>query len=109
MLNGVRILALDFAMAVKVNCLYLRADDEIGENKKLSDSADIVFLSQKMLERGQQISDTCAAMFRIGYYHMVVIRLSMHDSEFQLLIAVGIGKLLIPWEDNTTEQREYCL
>ena len=46
-LDGVRILELDLALAVKVNCLYLRSDDEKGANKRLSDSADILFLAEK--------------------------------------------------------------
>lgn len=33
MLDGLRILELDFALAVKANCLYLRSDDEKGVNK----------------------------------------------------------------------------
>ncbi|PCG89708.1 Hypothetical protein PENO1_103140 [Penicillium occitanis (nom. inval.)] len=44
----------------------------------------------------------------IGYYHMIFLRISMvDDSTFQRLVALGLRKLLIPWEENTPEQREY--
>lgn len=61
-----------------------------------------------MIERGGQNSDVCAMRFRIGYYHMIFLQISMvDDSTFQRLVALGLRKLLIPWEENTPEQREY--
>jgi hypothetical protein len=35
--------------------------------------------------------------------------MSVTDEIFQVLVAVGIKKLLIPWEENTEDQRDYCL
>jgi hypothetical protein len=74
MLNGVRILKLDFALGAKINCFYLRAEDDNDQKKKQSDVEDIPFIIQKMIELGQRISNICAVRFRIGYYHMIVCR-----------------------------------
>lgn len=94
-LNGVAILELDYALAVKIHCVYLRAEDRNGIKKRDTDAADIVFIGQRMLELGQQISDTCAERFKVGYYHMVYVRQSIGNySDVQRLIAIGLRKLL---------------
>ncbi|KAN0075861.1 hypothetical protein V8E54_007131 [Elaphomyces granulatus] len=107
-LNGVKIMELDYALAIKVNCFYLRSDDDHGLKKRDSDARDIVFLSQKMIESGMEISEDCAHRFKVGFYHMLEIRMHLED-KFDDLITIGIRKLLLPWDLNTPEQREYYL
>ncbi|KUL85565.1 hypothetical protein ZTR_08022 [Talaromyces verruculosus] len=86
----------------------LRAEDRNGIKKRDTDAADIVFIGQRMLELGQQISDACAERFRVGYYHMLYVRQSIgDDSDINRLIAVGLRKLLIPWAENTKDQRGF--
>ncbi|PGG96415.1 hypothetical protein AJ79_09610 [Helicocarpus griseus UAMH5409] len=108
-LDGIHVLKLDIAMAVKVKCAYLRTNDNHGAEKRRSDLRDAVFLARKLKETGLTISDDCATLFAVGYYHMIFLRFNMLGSEFEELIDVGIEKLLIPWNENTAEQQEYYL
>jgi hypothetical protein len=105
--RGVRLLQPDFALAVKIRCFYLRQEDAKGLQKRRSDLLDAVFWAEMLKEARQTISDTCAALFKIGYYHALFIRLNLRPDDFQKLVDVGFGRLLIPWEENTPEQREY--
>ncbi|KAF5863450.1 hypothetical protein ETB97_010081 [Aspergillus alliaceus] len=105
--NGVRLLQPDFALAVKIRCFYLRQEDAKGLQKRQTDLMDAVFWAEMLNKTRQTISDTCAALFKIGYYHALLIRLNLHPDKFQKLVDVGFERLLIPWEKNTPEQREY--
>ncbi|KAK2795565.1 hypothetical protein FQN51_000419 [Onygenales sp. PD_10] len=111
LVGQVRVLRLDYALALKLTCLYLRQDDENGLAKRETDARDIAFLGDRMAERNDTISDQCAEKFRLGFYHMAEIRIHVPATTFDILVRLGIRKMLIPWEDNTPEQQEYysCL
>jgi hypothetical protein len=107
--QGVRLLKPDFALAVKVRCSYLRQEDDQGIIKRTSDLIDAVFWAERLEEVGQQISDSCAKLLPISYYQVFFLRTVMNANQFQKLVDVGLRKLLIPWEKNSSEQREYYL
>ncbi|KAK2744711.1 hypothetical protein FQN55_006630 [Onygenales sp. PD_40] len=107
----VRVLRLDYALGLKLTCLYLRQDDDNGMFKRRTDARDITFLCTQMVQSNDTISDQCAEKFRLGFYHMAEIRIHVPATTFDILVRLGIRKMLIPWEDNTPEQQEYysCL
>ena len=107
LVGGIRVLKFEYALAVKLNCLCLRQDDDNGLRKRKSDAQDVELLCEKMAERSELISDECAQKFRFGYYHIIEIRMYVNPESFQTLIELGIGKFVIPWAENTPEQREY--
>lgn len=50
-----------------------------------------------MIKRGQKISDTCAKMFGVGYYHMLDVRWAIdNDSDLQRLAAVEYTNYSFP-------------
>ncbi|KAK9236427.1 hypothetical protein V1525DRAFT_420434 [Lipomyces kononenkoae] len=106
-IQGLRVLKMDFALAVKVRCSYLRAEDVTGIEKRRSDLEDAVFWAIKLQEAGMLISDSCAKLFPISYYQVLFLRISMRANRFHQLVDVGLRKLLIPWEENSPEQQEY--
>ncbi|EPE02604.1 hypothetical protein F503_06580 [Ophiostoma piceae UAMH 11346] len=53
------------------------------------------------------ISDRVAAMFRIGHYHLLLVRLEASQGILDNLAAVGVKKMVYPWDEDTAEQREY--
>lgn len=57
----------------------------------------------------QQISDTCAPLFPITYYQVYFLRESMETDDFQKLVEVGLRKLLLLWEENSSDHREFYL
>ncbi|KAK9318747.1 hypothetical protein V1517DRAFT_106665 [Lipomyces orientalis] len=97
---------MDFALVVKVRCSYLRAEGAKGIKKRTSDLEDAVFWAIKLQEAGILISDSCAKLFPISYYHVLFLRISMDANDFRHLLDVGLRKLLIPWEQNSPEQQE---
>lgn len=108
-IQGIRFLKPDYALAAKVRCSYLRQEDENGTSKRQSDLEDAIFWAEKLEEAGQQISDACAELLPVSYYQVILIRTYMDPEDFQKLVHAGLRKLLIPWEENSEEQREYYL
>lgn len=53
--EGIQMLKLDFALAVKVKCAYLRAEDENGMRKQESDFKDAVFHARQLQKAGLEI------------------------------------------------------
>ncbi|KAJ5943723.1 hypothetical protein N7516_003891 [Penicillium verrucosum] len=100
-IQGLRFLKPDFALAAK--------EDEYGICKRHSDLQDAIFWARKLEEAGQQISDACAKLLPVSYYQVVMIGMWMDPEDFQKLVHVGLRKLLLPWEENSAEQREYYL
>ncbi|KAB8229543.1 uncharacterized protein BDW43DRAFT_322169 [Aspergillus alliaceus] len=90
-----------------IRCFYLRQEDAKGLQKRQTDLKDAIFWAEMLNKTRQTISDTCAALFKIGYYHALLIRVNLRPANFQKLVDVGFERLLIPWEKNTPEQREY--
>ncbi|KAJ5143823.1 uncharacterized protein N7515_002610 [Penicillium bovifimosum] len=105
--HGVPVLQPEYALSVKIRCFYLRSEDSNGLEKQLTDLMDAVFWAKAMKEAGKTISNTCATLFQIGCYHAVLVRLKLEPDDFEILVDVGFGRLIIPWEENTPEQREY--
>ncbi|KAJ5577132.1 hypothetical protein N7535_004058 [Penicillium sp. DV-2018c] len=68
---------------------------------------DVAFWARAMKKAGKTISDACAALFQIGCYHAVPVRLGLEPDDFDILVDVGFAKLVIPWEENTPEPQEY--
>ncbi|KAK9428204.1 hypothetical protein V1505DRAFT_377696 [Lipomyces doorenjongii] len=94
--QGLRVLKMDFALVVKVRCSYLRAEDAKGIKKRMSDLEDAVFWAIKLQVAGMLISDSCAKLLPISYYHVLFLRISMDANDFRQLVDVGLRKLLIP-------------
>ncbi|PKY05132.1 hypothetical protein P168DRAFT_281466 [Aspergillus campestris IBT 28561] len=90
-----------------IRCFYLRPEDSAGAQKQKADLMDAVFWAKLLEKSGEMISDICAAQFKIGCYHALLIRLNLKPDPFQKLLDVGLERLVIPWEDNTLEQKEY--
>ncbi|KAJ5146495.1 uncharacterized protein N7515_001059 [Penicillium bovifimosum] len=98
--EGVRMLRFDFALAVKIRCSYLRSDDSNGLEKQQTDLLDVVFLAKATRKAGQTILDSCAALFQVGCYHAVLVRLQLRFNDFKVLADVGFGRLVIPWANH---------
>ncbi|KAJ5888247.1 hypothetical protein N7495_008288 [Penicillium taxi] len=108
-LSGVRMMQADPALAVKLKCSYLRRDDENGFKKRDSDLTDALFWAEKLKTAGQNISESCAKTFRLGFYNILLLRKHLSTSDFEELVDVGLRKLLLPWEENSQDQKEYYL
>ncbi|OAX80514.1 hypothetical protein ACJ72_05153 [Emergomyces africanus] len=106
-IRGIRILKLDYTLAMKIKCFYLRQDDENGREKRSTDIQDVKFLCKMMVEHGEIISDECAEMFQFGCYHMLELRQELSPGEIQDFINIGGRKLILPWDKNTLDQQEY--
>ncbi|KAJ6178193.1 hypothetical protein N7519_008654 [Penicillium mononematosum] len=63
-----------YSVAMKVQCFYLREDDENGYKKRESDITDIRFLCNQMLQKSEFVSDDCANKFKFGHYHLLAMR-----------------------------------
>lgn len=98
---------LDVALRVKLHNFYLRAVDGNGDKKKKTDMQDIEWHAKEMDQNSITISDQCAAMFKLGHYHMYEIRRASSALTLHYLIAVGVKKLLVSWDEGTEEQKEY--
>ncbi|OAX78741.1 hypothetical protein ACJ72_06951 [Emergomyces africanus] len=103
----IRIPNLDYALAMKIKCFYLRQDDENGQEKRRGDAFDVEFLCRRMVLDAQTISDQCAEKFKFGFYHILELRQELSDQAVSDFISIGGRKLILPWEQNTPEQREY--
>lgn len=90
-----------------MHCFYLRAEDENGDRKQRTDVQDIVFLGDKIARAGGTISTTCANKFQVSHYHMLCLYDLVKDEDFEMLKRIGIKVLLLPWDENTDEQKEY--
>ena len=108
-IQGIHFLKPDFALSAKVRCSYPRQEDGTGISKRDSDLRDAFFWAKKLEAAGQQISDACARLLPVSYYQVITIRMYMEPEIFQKLVDVGHRKLLLPWEENSAEQREYYL
>jgi hypothetical protein len=72
-LKELKILRPDYSLAMKVQCFYLREDDENGHKKRESDITDIRFLCNQMLQKSDIVSDHCANKPKSGHYHLLAI------------------------------------
>ena len=93
----------DYSLAMKVQCFYLRQDDENGEKKRASDLRDIEFLLSEMVKRSEFVSDACAHKFKFGHYHLLELRQELGAEHF---IRVGGRKFMLPWDQNSEAQKE---
>lgn len=105
--GGIRIPNLEYALAMKIKCFYLRQDDENGQNKRRGDIFDVEFLSRRMVQHSQAITDQCAEKFQFGVFHILELREELSREALKNFIKIGGRKLILPWERNTLEQREY--
>ncbi|KAK2802646.1 hypothetical protein FQN50_007254 [Emmonsiellopsis sp. PD_5] len=105
--EGVSILKLDYSLAMKIQCFYLRQDDENGREKRTSDINDVRFLCHKMIQNSEYISDDCANKFRFGHYHLLELRQELGQDDTAKFITVGGRKFIIPWDQNSDDQREF--
>ncbi|CAP92142.1 hypothetical protein PCH_Pc13g10730 [Penicillium rubens Wisconsin 54-1255] len=83
----------DYSLAMKVQCFYLRQDDENGEKKRASDLRDIEFLLSEMVKRSEFF----------GHYHLLELRQELGAEHF---IRVGGRKFMLPWDQNSEAQKE---
>ncbi|KAJ2930381.1 hypothetical protein H1R20_g6687, partial [Candolleomyces eurysporus] len=104
--SGAKLLRLDFALAVKLLCLWSRTEDEKGDLKRGRDAEDISFLVEAMERKGMTVSDDCAQKFRLQYYQIFVIRSWLPTETVDRLVRIGVRNLLVPWEENTDSQKE---
>ena len=107
--GGMALLNPDVALAIKLHCFHRRADDENGERKRKTDFQDITRLSTLMAKSEPRlvISDRVAGMFKIGHYHLLLVRLEASHDIIANLVAAGVKKMLCPWDEDTEDQREY--
>lgn len=109
--EGVRLLMPEIALAIKLHCIYQRAEDANGARKRNTDLEDIIWISATMASRTPPmvISDQVAAAFKLGHYSLLLTRFALEESgsEVANLVAVGVEKMLHLWEEDTPEQREY--
>ncbi|PGH08581.1 hypothetical protein GX51_01100 [Blastomyces parvus] len=103
----IRVPNFDYSLAMKIKCFYLRQDDENGQKKRRSDASDVEFLCRRMVPDAQTISDQCAEKFQFGFYHILELRQALSDRAVSDFISIGGRKLILPWERNSPEQREY--
>lgn len=97
----------DYSLAMKVQCFYLRQDDENGKNKRASDLKDIEFLIREMVKRSEFVSDDCAHKFKFGHYHLLELRQELGAERTSDFIRVGGRKFMLPWDQNSEAQKEY--
>lgn len=105
--NGIPLPNLDYALAIKVKCFYLRADNENGKQKRASDIEDVRFICKMMVQRSQTISEDCANHFKFGYYHILELRMELGPQDTENFIQIGGRKLILPWDQNSSDQQEY--
>ncbi|CAK7204874.1 hypothetical protein SEUCBS139899_007636 [Sporothrix eucalyptigena] len=105
--GGIPLLDLETALAIKIKCYNLRPDNESGDKKRSSDIADIKWLAQQMVGRGQEMSESTAKLFPIGHYYLVLVRLAMTEHQVSLLVKAGVKKMLRPWNEDTDDQKEF--
>ncbi|KAJ6180831.1 hypothetical protein N7519_011292 [Penicillium mononematosum] len=82
----VKVLRPDYSLAMKVQCFCLRQDDG---------------------QRSELISDDCAEKFKFGYYHLLELRQELGAEHIANFIRVGGRKLMLPWNQNSEDQKEY--
>lgn len=97
----------EFALAIKINCSHLRAGEGNGKRKYKTDIQGIQFLYRSILQTGGSISDTCANMLQVGYYHMLSLYYDIDEDVLTRLKAIGVWKLLQPWNENSLDQRQH--
>ena len=105
--TGVRVPRLDYSLAMKIKCFYLRGDDEHGQEKTYTDIEDVRYLTQLMTKRGEVISDECAKVFQLSFLHMFLLREEVGPEVMRMLLAIGVRKLVLPWKLNSKDQQEY--
>ncbi|KAJ5945314.1 hypothetical protein N7516_005482 [Penicillium verrucosum] len=106
-IEEVKIPKPDYSLAMKVKCFYLRQDDENGHKKRESDIFDIRFLCKVMLQKSEFVSDDCANKFKFGHYHLLELRQELGPEATARFIRVGGRKFILPWDQNSEDQREY--
>jgi hypothetical protein len=99
-------LTLPVSLGVKLHCWYLRAEDENGIAKKKSDLRDIVFIAKLMKGEGIEVDHKSAAVLKICHYNLLLIRLELKKRHVELLQAVGCGRFLKKYDENTPDQKE---
>ena len=96
------------ALGVKIKTWYAREVSEKGWEKQSFDLQDIVFLCRKMKDMGLSVTVEVAKMFPVGCYTMLLVTTELqevgHLKDFE---DVGGREFLIPWDENTAEQKEY--
>ncbi|RXW13980.1 hypothetical protein EST38_g11871 [Candolleomyces aberdarensis] len=103
---NLKLLRLDFALAVKLLCLWSRTEDEKGDIKRGRDAEDILFLVEAMERNGMTVSNDCAQKFRLQFYQIFVIRSWLPTETVDRLVRIGVRNLLVPWKENTESQKE---
>ncbi|KAK2754074.1 hypothetical protein FQN54_007243 [Arachnomyces sp. PD_36] len=87
---GVPLPNVDHALAIKVKCFFLRADDENESHKRASDITDVKFICGMMIQSEHVIGDNCAQSFRFGYYHMFQLRFELDYQGIENFIRIGL-------------------
>src|SRR5690606_27463871 len=111
-LLGVRIPQPDYAIGIKIKCFYMRDPDGHGKMKRGRDISDIEFICTAMAKRDEQVTDECARSLQCGYYHMFELREELEEPEAEALdtfLKIGGRKFLLPWDQNSPDQRDYYL
>lgn len=107
-LDGTPTFSLPVALGVKIKTWYSREDSKKGWKKQSSDLVDILFLCHKMKDMGLNVTLEVAKMFPVGCYTMLLLITELremgHLKDFE---DVGGREFLVPWDDDTAEQREY--
>jgi hypothetical protein len=106
-INEIEMPSLDYALAIKIKCFYLRPGDENGIRKQNNDISDIQFICATMRQRSQSISDDCAKDFQFGFYHILELRQELLQKDIERFIQIEGRKLILPWELNSLDQQEY--
>ncbi|KAK2750067.1 hypothetical protein FQN57_004559 [Myotisia sp. PD_48] len=88
-INQIRIPRLDYSLGMKIQCFYLRQDDENGVSKRKSDLEDIKYLCKLMDEKSEQISDECGNYFKFGHYHLLLLRQELGENYTAIFIRIG--------------------
>jgi hypothetical protein len=86
---------------------YMGGSDEHGGNKRHSDIIDAQFLCNAMANRDERVSDACAARSKFGYFHMLEFREELGRGSLDMFLQIRGRRFLLPWEENTQEQRDY--